>query len=113
MNKYTLSYRFLNGYVHGCVFAKNRPVSLNWSDYTYSVIDLGLKIFFTVIWNLQAFYSLQIEDYPLKTACCVQCYCVLYFPSAYYSVYGVNSYSRLNRGDYLYLKVVDLVICLA
>ena len=34
VNKYTLSYRFLNGNVHGCVFAKNRPVSLNWSDYT-------------------------------------------------------------------------------
>ena len=33
MNKYTLAYRFLNGNVHGCVFAKNRPVSLNWSDY--------------------------------------------------------------------------------
>ena len=28
MNKYTLSYRFLNGNVHGCVFAKNRPVGL-------------------------------------------------------------------------------------
>ena len=27
-------YRFLNGNVHGCVFAKNRPVSLNWTDYT-------------------------------------------------------------------------------
>ena len=34
MNKYTLSYRFLYGNVHGCVFAKNRPVSLNWPDYT-------------------------------------------------------------------------------
>ena len=33
VNKYTLTYRFLNGNVHGCVFAKNRPVSLNWSDY--------------------------------------------------------------------------------
>ena len=33
VNKYTLSYRFLNGNVHGCVFAKNRPVSLNWTDY--------------------------------------------------------------------------------
>ena len=33
MNEYTLPYRFLNGNVHGCVFAKNRPVSLNWSDY--------------------------------------------------------------------------------
>ena len=34
MNKHSLSYRFLNGNVHGCVFAKNRPVSLNWPDYT-------------------------------------------------------------------------------
>ena len=24
----------LNGNVFGCVFAKNRPVSLNWSDYS-------------------------------------------------------------------------------
>ena len=35
MNKYTLSYRFLNGNGHGCVFAKNRPVSLNCTDYTW------------------------------------------------------------------------------
>ena len=34
MNKFTLSYRFLNGNVHGCVFAKNRPVFLNWLDYS-------------------------------------------------------------------------------
>ena len=34
MNRYTLSDRFLNGNVHRCVFAKNRPVSLKWSDYT-------------------------------------------------------------------------------
>ena len=33
VNKHTLSYRLLNGNVHGCVFAKNRPVSLNWPDY--------------------------------------------------------------------------------
>ena len=33
VNKYTLSYRFLYGNVQGCVFAKNRPVSLNWTDY--------------------------------------------------------------------------------
>ena len=33
VNEYTLSYRFLYGNVHGCVFAKNRPVSLNWTDY--------------------------------------------------------------------------------
>ena len=35
VNKYTLSYRILHGNVHGYVFAKNRPVSLNWTDYTH------------------------------------------------------------------------------
>ena len=43
----------------------------------------------------------------------MQCYSVLYFPTAYYSVYGVNPYTSLNRNDYLYLKIVDLVIYLA
>ena len=81
--------------------------------YTHSVNNLGLKIFFTVIWNLWAFYNLQIEQYALKIAFCVQCYSVLYLPTAYYSVYGVNSYTSLNRSEYLYLKVADLVICLA
>ena len=33
VNKYTLSYRFLYGNAQGYVFAKNRPVSLNWTDY--------------------------------------------------------------------------------
>ena len=55
--------------------------------YTYSVNDLGLKNYFTVIWNLLAIYSLQIEHYVLKIAVCVQCYSVLYFPTAYYSGY--------------------------
>ena len=35
--------------------------------YTYSVTDLGLKNFFTVIWNLLAVYTLQIEHYALKS----------------------------------------------
>ena len=50
-----------------------------------------------------------------KIAVCVQCYTcsVLYFPTAYYSGYGVNSYTSLNRNDYLYVKVADLVIYLA
>ena len=43
VNKYTLSYRFLNGNVHGCVFAKNRPVSLNWSDYTPFLITIPVN----------------------------------------------------------------------
>ena len=35
--------------------------------YTYSVNDLGLKNFLQYsIWNLRAFYSLQIEHYALK-----------------------------------------------
>ena len=36
VNKHTLSYQFLYGNAQGCVFAKNRPVSLNWTDYTPS-----------------------------------------------------------------------------
>ena len=58
---------------------------------------------------------LQFADRTLclKIAFCVQCYSVLYVPTAYYSVYGVNSYISLNRNDYLYLKVADLVINLA
>ena len=55
---------------------------------------------------------LQFADRTL-CAFCVQCYSVLYFPTAYFSGYGVNSYSSLNRNDYLYLKVADLVIYLA
>ena len=81
--------------------------------YLYSVNDLGLKICFIVIWNLQAFYSLQIEHYAINIAFCVQCYSVLYFPTAYYSGYGVNSCTSLIRNNYLYLKVADLVNYLA
>ena len=62
---------------------------------------------FTVIWNLRAFYSLQIEHYALKIAFCVQCYSVLYFPTPYYSVYGVNSYTSLKRNENLHLKVAN------
>ena len=65
------------------------------------------------MWNLRAFYGLQIEHYALKVAFCVQCYSVLYFPTAYYSGYGVNSDTCLNINDYLYLEVADLVIYLA
>ena len=58
---------------------------------------------------------LQFADRTLcsKIAYFVQCYSVLYVPTAYYSVYEVNSYTSLNRNDYLYLKVADLVIYLA
>ena len=58
---------------------------------------------------------LQFADRTLcpKFAFCVQCYSVLYFSKAYYSVYGVDSYTSPNRNEYLYLKVADLVIYLA
>ena len=50
---------------------------------------------------------LQFADRTLcqKIAFCVQCYSVLYFPLAYFSVNGVDSYTTLNRNDYLNLKV--------
>ena len=68
--------------------------------YTYNVNDLGLKKF--------------VQKYGIygHFTFCFQCYSVLYFPTAYYSVYGVNSCTSLNRNDYLYLKVADLVIYL-
>ena len=58
---------------------------------------------------------LQFADRTLcpNIAFGVQCYSVLYFPTAYYPVYAVNSYTSLNRNDHLYLKEADLVICLA
>ena len=48
------------------------------------------------------------RTYALKIAFCVQCYRVLSFHTAYYSVYGVNLYYILNRTDYSYLKEADL-----
>ena len=39
-----------------------------------------------------------------KIAFCVQCYSVPYFPTAYHSVYGVNSYTSLNRNDFFVPK---------
>ena len=76
------------------------------------IIPAGLNIYiqckwpwfeelFTVIWNLQAFYSLQIEHYALKITFCVQCSSVLYFPTAYYSFNGVYLQTILSRNDYL------------
>ena len=85
------------------------------------------KDFFTVIWNLRAFYSLQIEHYAIKIAFCVQCYSVLYNPTAYHFVYGVNSYTSFvpkssrfsplfgitvtNRMDYAIKFFAREVIC--
>ena len=81
--------------------------------YIYTVKLILVEEIFTAIWNLRAFCSLQIEHYALKIAFYYQCYNVLYFPTAYYSVYGVNSYTSLNKYDFWYLKIADLVIHLA
>ena len=53
LNKYTLYYRFLNGNVQGCVFAKNRPVSLNWTDYNYE-------------WNLEMTSNSYQSTHPVS-----------------------------------------------
>ena len=75
--------------------------------YTYSVNDLGLKKFLQ-LYGINGHFTvcMQIEHYAIKIAFCVQCYSVLYFPTAYYFGYGVNTYTctSLNRNDYLYLK---------
>ena len=34
IHRWINTHRYLYGNVYGCVFAKNRPVSLNWSNYT-------------------------------------------------------------------------------
>ena len=70
--------------------------------------------FLIVFWSSDAgFFSLQIEHFALRIAFCVQCYSVLSFPTAYFSVYGVNLFNILNRTEYLYLKVAEQVMCLA
>ena len=57
--------------------------------------------------------QLQIEQYALKIAFCVQCYSVLSFPTAYFFVYEVNMNIILDKTDILYQKVADVVMCLA
>ena len=57
-------------------------------------------------------FNLQIEHYAIRIAFCVQCFSVVTFRSAYYSVYGVNLFITLNINDSLYLKVADLVMYL-
>ena len=73
VNKYTLSYRFLNGNVYGCVFAKNRPVSLNWSDYTinktFSIIFKRLE--FKRINEKDRKTLMQAIDHYLNTKICM------------------------------------------
>ena len=80
--------------------------------YTYSVNDLGLKKFVQK-YGINGHFTAADRALCPKILFCVQCYSVLYFPTAYYSVYGVNSYTSLNRNDYLYLKSADFVIYLA
>ena len=41
-------------------------------------------------------FSFQIEDNALKIAFCVQCYSVVSFSTAHYSVHGVNLYNILD-----------------
>ena len=69
----------------------------------YSVNNLNLKKFYS---NMEFMGILQFADRTLcpKIAFCVQCYSVLYFLTAYFSVYEVNSYTILNRNYYLYQK---------
>ena len=76
--------------------------------YIYRVNYFCLKNFYS---NMEFTGILQFADRTLcpKNRFCVQCYSVLYFPTAYYSGYGVNSYTSLNRNYYLYLKVADLL----
>ena len=53
VNKYTLYNRFLNGNVQGCVFAKNRAVILNWTDYTVVVeVYIVVCIFLILLYLL-------------------------------------------------------------
>ena len=57
VNKYTLSYRFLYGNVQGCVFAKNRPVSLNhlnWTDYI--LLDF-CRLIVKIVVDMKLLYS--------------------------------------------------------
>ena len=44
-------------------------------------------------------FQLQIEQYALKIAFCVQCYSVLSFPTAYCFVYEVNLNIILDKTD--------------
>ena len=56
VNRYTLSYRFLYGNVQGCVIAKNRQVSLNWTEYNDSailnrpILNRPLEFAVTLVW---------------------------------------------------------------
>ena len=61
VNKYTLSYRFLYGNVQGCVFAKNRPVSLNWTDYTPIVGFGNCSMFCCALLCLQSTFAIILQ----------------------------------------------------
>ena len=64
--------------------------------YTYSVNDLGLNNFYS---NMIFTGILQFANRTLcpENRLLHSVLNVLYFLTAYYSVYGVNSYTNLNR----------------
>ena len=57
VNRYTLSYRFLYGSVQGCAFAKDRPVSLNWTDYTCRLSSYNVHLPIMLESERQAVYK--------------------------------------------------------
>ena len=88
MNKYTLSYRFLNGNVHGCVFAKNRHVSLIWSDY---IIHQDLK---AILLSTHRICLSQTKAFLLFSVKKRQSTC-----------------SQSNRGNTLVLSQTEAILC--
>ena len=65
-NKYTLSYRFLNGNVHGCVFTKNRTVSLKAA---YSVTMNIFYFLFKSFVKVELSYVFTIKMYSTAENC--------------------------------------------
>ena len=63
----------------------------NVSVLNDSVNDIDFK-------KILQYYGIygQFSVCRLRMAFCVKCYSVLSFPTAYYSVYGVNPYTILN-----------------
>ena len=78
VNKYTLSlsYRFLYGNVQGCVLAKNRPVSPNWTDYNLSRSTLFVQIMYQVCSDervkSEMGICMQVAPYAKTPTACTQ-----------------------------------------
>ena len=66
VNKYTLSYRFLHGNVQGCVFAKNRPVSLNWTDYYQGLIIDRSLVYKSYPQEMRIKWGVQVDFFTLQ-----------------------------------------------